>query len=42
MTAQNPLFLPQLEQTLRIRLLQYHFHYSSVSLQKKEKVLATD
>jgi hypothetical protein len=42
MTAQNPLFLPQLEQTLPIRLLQYHFYYSSVSLQKKKTVLATD
>ncbi len=35
-TAQNSLFLPQLEQTLLTGLLQYHSHNYSSALQRKE------
>jgi AraC-like DNA-binding protein len=38
-TAQNSLFLPQLEQTLLTGLLQYHSHNYSAVLQRKEGIL---
>jgi len=39
-TAQNSLFLPQLEQTLVTGLLQYHSHNYSASLQKNEAMVS--
>ena len=39
-TAQNSLFLPQLEQTLLTGLLQYHYHNYSAALQKKEGMVS--
>jgi AraC-like DNA-binding protein len=39
-TAQNSLFLPQLEQTLLTGLLQYHSHNYSASLQKNEGMVS--
>jgi len=38
-TANNSLFLPQLEQTFLTGLLQYHSHNYSVSLQKNERMV---
>ncbi|MGL5033462.1 MAG: helix-turn-helix domain-containing protein [Microcystaceae cyanobacterium] len=38
-TAQNSLFLPQLEQTLLTGLLQYHSHNYSAALQRKEGIV---
>jgi transcriptional regulator GlxA family with amidase domain len=39
-TAENSLFLPQLEQTLLTGLLQYHSHNYSASLQKNEGMVS--